>query len=69
MSLSNLSLHGLGKSAVLILNNSKSKNEWKFGKAVLESHSQILEETRRLEDLAFEMGKMCKMAGYSPVYR
>lgn len=40
----------------------------KNGNVSLESRSQILEETRRLENLAFETGKMCKMAGYSPVY-
>lgn len=44
------SLHGFGKRAVSVPNDSKSKEERKIGNIRLESHRQMLEEPRITED-------------------
>ena len=46
-----------GKKAVLVLNDPKSKGCEKIGNVSLESHSQILGETRRIQDPAQFTGK------------
>ena len=54
----NFSLPGFRKRAVLFLNDSKSKKiRGKTGNSSLESQSQILEETRRIQDLVQFTGK------------
>ena len=47
--LSHFSLHGFGRRAVLALNDSKSKDGRKIVSISLDSHRQIVEETRRIQ--------------------
>lgn len=49
----NFSFHSLGKTAVLVVSDSKSKGGRNIGQVVLEGHSQILEETRIQHPLQF----------------
>lgn len=48
--LSNFSLRSLGKRAVLAVSDAKSKDGRKLRNVSLENHSQISEESRRIQD-------------------
>lgn len=51
ISLSSYSLHGVGKRAVLILNDSKSEGWRTIRNVSLENCSQIFKKSRRIQDL------------------
>ena len=55
--LSNFSFRGFEKKAALVLNDSKSKSERKIGNIRVESCSQILEESGRIQDLVQFTGR------------
>ena len=55
--LSNCNLQGFGKRIVLALNDSKSKGGNKIGNVNLESHNQMLEETRKIQNSVQFIGR------------